>query len=65
MAGEKRTTVPFGAMHVMAVEPGTVITDERTGQKITVDDRTAAVKGSVIWCTEATFERLKQAARPN
>ncbi len=53
------TTVPFGALHVMQVDAGTVITDERTGQTITVDDETAAVKGNVMFLTEAKFEALK------
>lgn len=53
------TTVPFGAMHIMEVDPGTVITDERSGETITVDDQTVAVKGSVLWCTKKMVDRLK------
>ena len=53
------TTVPFNGMHVMVVDAGTKITNERTGEEIVVDDNTIARKGSVIWCTKAVFEELK------
>jgi hypothetical protein len=53
-------TEAFGAMHVMEVDPGTVITDERSGEKITVTDDTVAVKGRVMFCTKAVYDRLKQ-----
>lgn len=52
-------TVPFNGLHVMEVDPGTVVTDERTGQKITVDDETMAVKGSVCFVTKKVFEAIK------
>jgi len=52
------TTVPFGAMHVMEVDAGTVIKDERSGEEITVDDNTVAVKGSVMWCTAKTVAAI-------
>jgi hypothetical protein len=58
------TTVPLGSLHVMAVDVGTVITDERTGQKVTIDDNTHCRKGSVIFCTSKTFDALKTAASP-
>jgi hypothetical protein len=47
-------------MHVMQVDAGTTITDERSGEAITVDDETVAVKGRVIFCTERTFEALRR-----
>lgn len=56
------TTEPFGALRVMTVDAGTVITDERSGQSITVDDETAAVKGNVMFCTEKTTQKLREAS---
>lgn len=56
------TTMPMGGLHVMQVDPGTVI--ERTGETITVDDETTAVKGRVVFCTEKVFEALKTQAAP-
>lgn len=53
-------TEAFGAMHLMKVDPGTVVKDERTGDEITVDDETVAVKGRVMFCTEKVFDKLKQ-----
>lgn len=53
------STVPFGSMRVMEVDAGTTITDERTGETITVDDETTAVKGRVIYCTKRNYEALK------
>lgn len=53
------STVPFGSMHVMQVDVGTKVTDERSGETITVDDETTAVKGRVIFCTEKTYNALK------
>jgi hypothetical protein len=53
------TTVPFGAMRVMEVDPGTVIKDERSGEEITVDDETIAVKGAVIWCTKRVVDQIR------
>lgn len=53
-------TTPFLGMHVMQVDPGTVITDERTGQEATVEDDTFVTKGNVIFCTKKIFDRLKE-----
>ncbi len=53
-------TVPFNGLHVMQVDPGTVIKDERTGKEITVDDDTVAFKGGLMFCTKRIFERLKE-----
>lgn len=53
------STTPLGAVHVMVVDAGTVITDERTGKQITVDDNSTAYKGSVVWCTQKIFDELK------
>jgi hypothetical protein len=52
-------------MHVMQVDGGTDIKDERTGEVITVDDNTCAVKGRVIFCTAKIYDALKaQGTRP-
>lgn len=56
-------TTPLGSMQVMQVDAGTAITDERSGETITVDDETFAVKGRVIFCTERTYEALKSKVR--
>lgn len=53
------TTVPFHGFKVMQVDPGTDIKDERSGETITVDDESSAVKGNIIFCTEKTFNALK------
>jgi hypothetical protein len=55
------STVPFGALRVMQVDPGTVIKDERSGQEITVTDDTVAFKGPVCFCTKKVFDALKAA----
>lgn len=52
-------TVAFNGYHVMEVDPGTVVKDERTGDEITVNDETVAVKGRVMFCTKNIFESLK------
>lgn len=58
-------TEAFGSMHVMEVDPGTVVKDDRSGESITVDDETAAVKGRVIFCTKKVFDKLKQKGSSN
>lgn len=52
-------TVPFNGLHVMVVDAGTAITDERSGQTIIVDDNSAARKGAVLYCTQTIFDALK------
>ncbi|UIY28746.1 hypothetical protein LZK73_18645 [Neorhizobium galegae] len=54
------STVPWNGLHVMEVDPGTVITDERTGKKFTVSDDEAVFKGRVMFCTKRIFDRLKE-----
>jgi hypothetical protein len=49
----------LGGVHVMVVDAGTAVRDERSGQVIVVDDATAARKGSVIYCTQKIFDELK------
>ena len=44
----------------MEVDAGTVVKDERSGDEITVDDNTVAVKGTVMWCTAKTVEKKKK-----
>ena len=53
----------FPGMLVMPVPAGTVITDERTGEKATVTEETIVVArdGSRAWCTQKMFDRLKGA----
>lgn len=59
--GEAPATIPFGGMHIMPVDPGTVVTDERTGERATITDTSFAVKGRVMWVTHATYEAMKAA----
>ena len=54
--------VPFGSHFVMVVDAGTTITEERTGRAETVDENSAVTKGRMIYCTQATFDLLKQGA---
>ena len=54
------TTVPFNGVHVMAVDAGTVITDEKSGESITVQDDVCARKGPVIFCTQKVFDEWKR-----
>lgn len=58
------TPILFGGLLVTEVDPGTVITDDRTGERVTVDDETAARKGNVVFCTKKVFEALKASSRP-
>ena len=53
------TTTPFGACHVMVVDAGTTIKDERTGREETVTKDSAVTKGSMIYCTQSVFDQLK------
>lgn len=53
------TTTPWGGLKVMCVDIGTVIKDERTGQEVTVDDETMALKGNVAFVTEKVFRAIK------
>jgi hypothetical protein len=46
-------------MNIIEVDSGTKITDERSGETITVDDKTCAVKGRVIFCTKRTYAEFK------
>ncbi len=52
------STVPFNGLHVMVVDAGTAIFDERSGQTIVVDDNVSARKGTVLYCTQAIFDAL-------
>jgi hypothetical protein len=54
------STVPWNGLHVMEVDAGTVITDERTRQKFIVTDDETVFKGSVMFCTKRIFDRLKE-----
>lgn len=57
------TITPFLGMHVMQVDPGAVITDERTGMEATVEDDTFVTKGNVIFCTQKIFDKLREAVQ--
>ncbi len=52
-------TIPFNGVHVMVVDAGTVIKDERTGDEVTVTDKVIARKGSVFYVTQPYFDALK------
>jgi hypothetical protein len=52
-------TTPFHGMHVMVVDGGTVVRDERSGEEVTVDDKTVAAKGPVLYCTQPVFDAMK------
>ena len=43
----------------MVVDAGTVIKDERSGEEVTVDDKTAARKGALVYCTKPVYDALK------
>ena len=53
------STIPFAGVHVMVVDAGTKITDERSGDEVIIDDENCAAKGSVIYCTQKIFDALK------
>lgn len=53
-------TTPLGGLHVMVVDTGTVIKNERTKEEIEVTDTTAARKGNVIFCTQKTYDEMKR-----
>lgn len=48
----------FGGVRVVVVPTGTVVTDERTGQKQIITDQSSAGKGDLLWVTQATFDRM-------
>lgn len=52
-------SVRMGAMQVVAVEPGTEITDERTGKVAVVSNSNAVVKHGTIYCTQTAYDAIK------
>lgn len=59
------TTEPFLGFHVMVVDSGTKVTDERSGEEVVITDESFARKGSVIFCTQNMFDRMKnRVAKP-
>lgn len=50
----------FMGMRIQVVEPGTTITDNRTGQSETVPDGGAVKAGDTLYCTKAVYVRLQQ-----
>lgn len=55
----KYSTIPLGACHIMVVDAGTVIKDDRSGEEVTIDNETAASKGPLVYCTKAVYDALK------
>jgi len=51
----------MGAMHVLVVDAGTSVKNERDGSEIVVTDECAAQKGNVIFCTQKTYDALAKA----
>jgi hypothetical protein len=47
-------------LRVEVVEPGTQITDERTGQVEVVSDGVAVKADNTLYCTKAVYVRIKQ-----
>lgn len=54
----------MGGMTIVAVEAGTVIEDEETGETGTVTDTTAVRKGLSVYVTKPAYEALKAGAHP-
>lgn len=53
------TTVQLGNMHFMIVDPGTIITDERSGQQAIIEGKNFAVKNKVVFCTDQLYQLVK------
>ena len=53
-------TTSLDGLHFMVVESGTIIRDERSGEEAVITDTEAAKKGSVVYCTQAVFDSLKE-----
>lgn len=51
-------TVPWNGLHFMVVAVETVVTDERSGESVTITDTCAARKGTVIYCTQKIFDAI-------
>jgi hypothetical protein len=45
-------------LDVKIVEPGTTVTDERTGERVTVTDEVSAVAWPWYYCTKVGWGRL-------
>lgn len=54
------TTTPLGGLHVMQVDDGATIKDERSGEEITVTDDVCAMKGNILYCTKNTFQAIQR-----
>lgn len=50
----------FDGIEIRVVEPGTVITDERTGKAFTVTDSEVITASGFMWCTEKILGALKE-----
>jgi hypothetical protein len=51
--------VNYDGYHIMVVDAGTKVTDERSGQEIEVTDLVSAKKGDVIFCTQDFFDFMR------
>lgn len=49
----------FNGFFIEAVPAGTPVTDDDTGETLTVTEETAVIKGQTVYVTPATHERLK------
>jgi hypothetical protein len=52
-------TLPLGGFHVIVVEAGTTVTDERSGDEAVITDTSCCTKGDLLYCTQAVFDALK------
>lgn len=57
-------TEQFCGVHVMVVDPGSVIKDERSGQEMVVTDDSCVFKGNIAYCTKPVFEKIKARTTP-
>lgn len=55
---------PFGDVTIRVVEPGTVLNNHATGEKIVVEEGTVAFSGmNTALCVQADFDRIKGAVK--
>ena len=57
--------VKYCGLHIMVVDAGTKVKDERSGQEIKVTDLVSVKKGNVIFCTQVFFDFLKSNTSPD
>ncbi len=54
-----RDVMPFAGIDVIVVEAGTKIIDDRTGEEVVVDDKTAAGTHDKLYVTKTVWDALK------